>query len=392
MPASEVMRYCHGKGLDGSLRCESGTTEKTVVMHEGHVLQAFSNDPREYLGQFLINFGHINEEQLTQAFETQQETNVFLGRILVMIGLVDEKTLRDVLTVKLRETVLSMMGWDKGRFHFNHGEVPEEKPTIDVRVRTADLLEEAEFRQTAWTSIRQVFPHDRLLLEVSASDVPKEPEHPLDTKIIDLAIEGQSIEEIGLSLHATPFSLYQRLLAMHRRSLIAPLEYEEADEEDLLLEDVADETDTEEVVIEIEPDEAHQDGEATEVSKLVAASRKMLSKNRFVEAEDLASKALEMDPHDAAVQTALKEAETGLLAELRHRLLARPVVPKISASPEDLKKRRQDPTERYLLKRFDGSKTLSTILKVSPVKEIDALKLVRTLTAQGVIRLEEPDE
>ena len=35
-------------------------------------MSAASNDPREYLGQLLINFGHIGEEDLAKAFRTQQ--------------------------------------------------------------------------------------------------------------------------------------------------------------------------------------------------------------------------------------------------------------------------------------------------------------------------------
>jgi hypothetical protein len=393
MPLSDLLLYCVRRGLSGTLRCESGPQEKTVVVRDGHAILTSSNDPREYLGQFLINYGHINEEQLTQAFETQKETNVFLGRILVMIGLVDEPVVRDLVSLKIRETVLSLLSWPHGQFHFADGEGPAAEPGIDVRIPIEEILREFEERKSAWQDIRQVFPDDALYLYIRPEALPDPPAHPLDGRIIELALAGQTIAEIALSLHATPFALHQRLLALHRANCLEPrtaAEMADADESF----DIALEAEGEDEVLDlvIEPDPIPETlGEEATVHEIVARAQMFLREGKYGEAQVIASRAVEMAPEDGGARSVLKEAETGLLAELRQRLLGRPLVPRVVASPEALRKLRFTPAERYLLKRFDGKKALAAVLRVSPIKEVEGLKLVDALSGSGVIRLDEPD-
>lgn len=381
MPMADLVRYLADRKVSGTLRCEQGTSTKSFVLEEGACTQCSSNDPREYLGQFLINLGHINEEQLTQAFETQKETRVYLGRILVMIGLVDEPVIQQVLQMKIRETMLSVMEGTTGSFHFSQDELPSTEPTVLVAVDLADLLQEQAFRRTAWDAIHPVFPRGDVTLYVNASRLPSVPEHPLDGRIIDLAFEGQTIDEIALTLHATPFALYQRLFAMHRKGIVEPVEPSPmaADAEDVP------------VVETVEADEVPTVlGEATPVGEVVERALAFLREGKYGEAQMVASRAAEMAPDDPSAQTVLREAEAGLLADLRQQLLSRPLAPRVIATPDDLRRLRFTPAERYLLKRFDGKRPLSQVIRVSPIKELEALKLVRKFLEAGIVRLAEP--
>ncbi len=393
MPIADVLSYCADRRLSGTLRCECGPHEKTITIRTGNAVRASSNDPREYLGQFLINHGHIGEEQLDQAFETQRETKVFLGRILVMIGLVEEKTIREMLALKLRETVLSLLLWEHGQFHLSPEETPDTDPTVDIQVPLTALVQEAEQRHPAWEDILRVFPHGDLHLEVSPDDLPERPEHPLDERIIDLAIGGQTVSEIELSLHATPFILYRRLLSLHEAGALKPVA---GDGPTSTAEDAAalegDALEDLEVEVELEVGGRQKRipgtlGEEVTIDEIVKLARDFLAKGRCDHARAIASRAVELAPHDAGANTALKEAETALLAELRQELLEGPVIPHLAISKQDLKKRRLTPAERYLLKRFDGTKSLSTVLRVSPIKEVEALKIVSDMLAAGVVRL-----
>ena len=94
MPLQDLVEFLARRGASGSLTCERGTVRKTVHFTRGVAVSAASNDPREYLGQLLINFGHIDEEQLTKAFQTQQETKIRLGAVLTMVGLVTPELVR----------------------------------------------------------------------------------------------------------------------------------------------------------------------------------------------------------------------------------------------------------------------------------------------------------
>ncbi len=58
--------------------------------------------PRRQLGEFLLEKGLINRDQLRVALTEQKQKNERLGKILVRLGLVSESVLRDVLAEMLR--------------------------------------------------------------------------------------------------------------------------------------------------------------------------------------------------------------------------------------------------------------------------------------------------
>jgi type II secretory ATPase GspE/PulE/Tfp pilus assembly ATPase PilB-like protein len=58
--------------------------------------------PRKQLGEFLVEKGLINRDQLRVALTEQKQKNERLGKILVRLGLVSESVLRDVLAEMLR--------------------------------------------------------------------------------------------------------------------------------------------------------------------------------------------------------------------------------------------------------------------------------------------------
>lgn len=388
MPIRDLLSYAGSREFEGTIRCESGSQEKTLVVQGGGVIRASSNDPREYLGQFLINYGHIDEEQLTRAFETQQETKVFLGRILVMIGLLEEAVIREMLSLKVRETVLSLLGWEHGQFHFSPEPVRDIDPAIEVTVPLVDILREAESREAAWTAIRRIFPHEGLYLELSLGSTSTGFEHPLDERIVELAAQGQTIAEIALSLHATPFAFHERLLALHGLGVVSPVSAEDLTAR---RSEASDESNLSDIEIDVSVGEEEKVpstlGEQASIDQIVALARDFLSKGRYGEARAIAARAVEMAPQDDAANSALKESETGMLAELRQSLLERRGAPRVTASKEDLAKGRYSPAERYLLKRFDGEKPLSSVLKVSPIKEVEALKIVSDMIAAGVVEI-----
>ena len=221
MPLGELVEFLARRRASGSLTCERGTVKKTVFLVDGVAVGAASNDPREYLGQLLMNFGHIDEEQLAKAFETQEETKVKLGQVLTMVGLVTPDIIRDTLAIKIRETLLDAFVWDSGVFRVD--ETPPPPPDdLDPRVPLADLAREAEFRTTAWQAFRAQFPSGTAALVVDEAKVPPAlAPGSVDRRLLELAREGKTIDELGLALHATDFHLYQRLYALHRQGVVS---------------------------------------------------------------------------------------------------------------------------------------------------------------------------
>lgn len=359
-PLSDLVSHLVQRRASGVLSCERGTVRKAILMRDGQAVGAASNDPREYLGQLLINFGHINEDQLTKAFKTQEETKVRLGKVLTMVGLVAPEVIRDVLAIKIRETLLDVFLWDSGVFSLDDTPPPV-VDELDGMVPLADILKEAEFRSTAWAAFRGEFPTGAAALEVDGRSPPASPPGPetVDGRIVALAGEGKTIDEIGLAVHLTDFHLYQRLYALARqgilRASLAPA--------------------------------APVPAAAAATSELMDRARALLANGRAGDAELLASRAVELSPLSDSAHALLVEAERTLLEELRATLLTPPRTPRLKFSAGGIVKLRVGATEKYLLSRCDGRRDMSALTRLAPLKELDVLKAIHRLAGANLVEL-----
>ncbi len=217
MPLKDLVVYLGNRQATGVLTLERSGVKKQVQIKGGVCIAASSNEPREYLGQFLINMGHITEEQFHKAYQTQQETKILLGKILVMIGLVSEQTILTALSMKIRETLLDAFLWQEGFFNFDATTEPTSPDGIDLKIDLLDIHREGEFRETAWQAIRAAFPSGKVRLKLNERNLPEPPKPgSLDARLVELIRQGHTIDEMVLGLHATDFFLYQRLYALYR--------------------------------------------------------------------------------------------------------------------------------------------------------------------------------
>jgi len=89
----------------GTLVVANKSVEKKIFFKAGRVISSASNDPRDYLGQFLISHGYITEQELMKAMEVQHQSGILLGKILVMIDVISESDLVRLMRMKAEEEV-----------------------------------------------------------------------------------------------------------------------------------------------------------------------------------------------------------------------------------------------------------------------------------------------
>jgi hypothetical protein len=361
MPLPELVEFLARRRATGSLTCERGAVRKTIYVRDGHAVGAASTDPREFLGQLLINFGHIDEEQLAKAFRTQQETRIRLGKVLAMVGLVQPRVLRDVLSIKIRETLLDVFRWETGVFRVDEEPPPATDDELGVAVPLADILKEAEFRHTAWDAFHAQFPSGGATLLVDDSKVPATAgEGTIDGKLLMLAAHGRTIDEIGLALHATEFHLYQRLYALARQGAVRAAA--------------------------IEIVEAPEVGDEATVASALDESARLLAAGRPAEAEVAAARALAAAPSSDDARRALAAAREALGASLRASLDRR-AVPVVRLSAGEIGALGLDAAQKYLLSRCDGRRALGQIAQVAPLDELEVLKAFRAFVEDGVVEM-----
>jgi hypothetical protein len=365
MPLRDVVLYLGNTRASGDLNLERDQLRKRIQIQSGLVVNASSNQPREYLGQILINLGHITEDQCNKAFDTQKQTKVFLGKILSMIGLVSEEVVLEALNLKVRETLLEALHWDRGSFSFDPSNAPESLDGLEVQVDLLDLHREGEFREAAWQTIRAIFPHGGVRLELVGRKLPQKPDpDSLEARMISLIGEGATIEEIILALHATDFFLYQRLYALHRLQALK---------------------------VHIEPPKVPAPPTAGQAEQsgpqLVRQARMWLDMGNVRDAEALARRAQELFQTQETSEL-LRSAEGALLAKLRRDLSEGGQVPSLLIHASKLRTLDLSAPEKYLLSRIDGTRELSAIVRVSPLQELEALKFFQRFVEQGLIKLE----
>lgn len=366
MPLKDLSVYLWNRQASGTLVLEFRGIRKEVLLEDGHVVNASSNLPREYLGQYLINLGHITEEQFHKAFTTQKETKVLLGRILEMIGAVTAETLTSVLETKFRETVLDAFNWVEGSFRFDPDQRPSMGDGVRVAVPLVEIHKESDFRVQAWQLIRSAFPSGGCTLSLDREKLAEPPKPgSIDEKIFGCIEAGQTIDEMALRLHATDYFLYNRLYAwFHMGALTvhppaAPLPVLDLD---LGL------------------------GDSPTAEQLLQNARAFLSRSNFRDAWALARRSNELTPTlDATLL--MREIELAWLPQLRADLVIAGKPPTLLVGPETLARLALSAPERYLLARVDGKRGIDDIVRLAPLREYEALVAFDRFAAQKWVRL-----
>ena len=105
MALSDLLIWAGNRKMSGVLEVEKTPIRKIIVVHEGAVIRTGSSCDREALGQFLVNFGLVTEDQLQRAITAQAQETAQLGQILVDHKLLQPEQVVETLEYAIRETV-----------------------------------------------------------------------------------------------------------------------------------------------------------------------------------------------------------------------------------------------------------------------------------------------
>ena len=137
-PAELLVKHA-SQHRTGRLVITSGSSEKELFIEKGKIISCSSNDPARFLAQRLIASGMITEEQRQKALEIQRETQLALGRILVILGALTENQLHDEMRRKADNEIAELSTWAEAKYVF----VEEEIPTLQLvplRIDVAELI------------------------------------------------------------------------------------------------------------------------------------------------------------------------------------------------------------------------------------------------------------
>ena len=297
----------------GTLVVTNGVVEKKIFFRRGRVISSASNDPREYLGQFLMSHGYLTEPELKKAMEVQQQSRILLGKILVMIDAIREEDLVRLMRLKAEESIYDIFLWQDGEFRFIDDELPPYE-MIPLQVDVTGIILEGTRRVDEWARMRELIPGESLVPVVERAIADSADRDDADRTILN-AIDGRrTIAEIVLETRSSSFRVAEAIFPLVREGSV----------------------------------------------RLVS-------------------------PPKAPVD---ERAQAVILSDLSAVGLSKSKVPRVARSLDDITDMNFTPSEGFMLSRINGQWDIGSLIKISPIREPDAMRIFYRLWKDGVIALD----
>jgi len=359
----------------GTLVISNKRVEKKIFFRNGRVISSASNDPREYLGQFLMSHGYLTEPELKKAMEVQQQSGILLGKILVMIEVITEADLVRLMRLKAEEEIYDIFLWNDGDFYFIDDQLPQME-MIPLQVDVTGIIMEGTRRVDEWARIRETIPNEavipQLVKEVDYTEL-EEVEEP-----IVRAIDGRrTIAELVLESRSSAFTVSSTVSALVRHGFARLIDPSTQKMRAVVEEQAAP-----------PPPVAAEFNEDDEIVSLLTAAQAALRNRDYEKTQRLLRAAQNLDPNHPKIRTAIKGAETVILGELRNQGLLENKVPKVSRPLEEITQMNFSPNEGFILSRINGQWDIGSLIKISPIRETDAMLIFHKLWRDGIIALE----
>jgi hypothetical protein len=324
-----------------------------------------------------MSHGYLTEPELKKAMEVQQQSRILLGKILVRIEVISEADLQRLMRLKAEEEIYDIFLWNDGDFYFVDDELPQME-MIALQVDVTGIIMEGTRRVDEWGRIRETIPNEAVipvpLKEIDDSDL-EEVEEP-----IVRAIDGKrTIAEIVLESRSSAFTVSSTVSTLVRHGYVKLVDPGTQKMAKL----------AEEVVVaaaaEVEP--KRDFNEDDEIVSLLNAAQAALRVRDYEKTQRLLRAAQNLDPNHPKVRTAIKGAETVILGELRNQGLLDSKVPRVSKTIEEITQMNFTPNEGFILSRINGQWDIGSLIKISPIRETDAMLIFYKLWRENIIAL-----
>jgi hypothetical protein len=120
------------------------------------------------------------------------------------------------------------------------------------------------------------------------------------------------------------------------------------------------------------------------------AARRLQDRGELDAALDLLNAVHRANPEDDALRRLVLEAEVAFLEKAWKHYVPAGKIPVLTRPVDSLTGETLSPTEVFLLSRVDGSWDVKSIIQVSPIREVDALRTLKKLRERGLIELRDP--
>jgi hypothetical protein len=361
MPLPDLLQWLSDAKKNGLLTVSLEFDERTLRFADGQIVALGADDPLQRdLGRVLLARGLLDEKQLARALDLRSRTGAPLGDVLVAEGLVPRAQLADAITDHIREVALTMFLWREGSFVFS--ETPSPLVDSDFRLPehrlaaplgTRELLMEGMRRVDEWQRITQVFPSE--YMQVFALD---DDGHIPVLGWLKAQGEPMAIGEIALARPESRYEVYEQMYQAQQKGLIA---------------------------IDAAAHEMVPPSGRSPVDILLDSAQALLAERQYDEANTLLRAAENLDPYRTETRELLRRSHDDHLAALYHQMPPFRV-PQVAVDRDRIASERLGPREHFLVSRISGRWDVATLCVMTPLGELETLKLLAKLSRLGLVR------
>lgn len=210
----DLIQWAGQERRTGALVVRRSRREKRIYFREGKVVACLTDNPAEHYGEHLMLHGYLKERQLIEALTYCSHNKERLSVALVELGLLPDETVERTLRERVHDAVCDLFLWKRGVFFFEADPPPEEE-VLQSPLDTMGLVLEGTRWIDEYRRIRQVLPHDNVVLRRGPSWPPENPA-PLEQRIARSVEDGKDLSEL---YRETRGSYYRFLEAAFRLCL-----------------------------------------------------------------------------------------------------------------------------------------------------------------------------
>ncbi|HEV7519410.1 MAG TPA: DUF4388 domain-containing protein [Thermoanaerobaculia bacterium] len=377
MQLEELLQWLSQSKKNGTLEINNGKVEKKIFFKDGRIISSASTNPEEYLGHFLVSHGLINELELTKAIELQEQTHMLLGKILVTTGAIEEKALHRLLRLKAEESIYNIFSWGEGEFRFLDDVLPE-NTMVPMNLDVTAIVLEGVQRVDEWRRIRKVIPTSEAI-PVVVAELDGAELDPGARQILELVNDERTVEEIQLQTHSSEYHVCRVLFEQYQQGRLKIVKPRWK-------------TRSGEVTLHVPAAPAAAIPVATSeplgAPSLLKAAQGYMQQRNYEQALRHLRAAKSLEPESKEVQEAMQKGEKTMREELERAGVTLTSVPKLAISMEQLTTVKISPQEGFMLTRINGSYDIQSIVKITPMPQLDALLVFWKLHQAGHIRLD----
>ena len=359
MSVSDLLQFLAAGRKTGTLKFNRGNVLKEIYFQNGVVVGANTNDPKEYLGQVLIHYGKLTESQLQAAMEEQRKAGGKLGEIVVAQGFMTSAAVLEILRIRTLDIIYDLFIWEDAHFEFFDSE-PFPADLIRIEVEPTNIIMEGIYRVDELARYRTLIPSERAVLELSGSTPPSANLSKSFRQILSFIEKRMTVAEICYNMHDSSFNIYAQLFELVSNGAAR------------VVEELPEETTP-----------ASRDL-PQDLSELLWMAKRELKDGHADKALEIVHQMLVVEPKNDEYQELLKEAESQFVKQV-YAELSPQAVPRILMLPEALTQQQLGPQEAFVLSLINGEWDIQSILSISPFREADSLRMIKSLEKGGII-------